>query len=1367
MLGNKFYTFLPLFIIAILLVSAKDSYSTHAAGADLTYEHLGGNTYKFQYTFYRACENGSVGAPGAVSLSISSNSCNINTTTILSQDANSKTDITPLCSSAQSKCNGGPYVGYEKYTYTKNVTLTTQCADYEFAVCHFARNNGIQTIIGPGGQSLCVTAGLNNLAFNTNSSSSFTNDPIGFICTNQNFCFNHGAIDLDGDLLVYELATPLTLSNGSSGTLTPVVYKIGFSKNNPLTGTTNFNTSNGDLCFNASAQQISVVAVKVKEYRNGQLVGYTTRDIQLYTLNCSNNLPELSGIDGVMGSSASSLTVCAGQPVNFNINSNDGNGDNLTMSWNNGIPNASFNISGNPFPSGSFSWTPTQADAGAGGHCFTVTVKDNHCPYYGSSTRSYCIYVQAPDPKISAAGPFCVDASAQNLSANPSGGTWSGNGIINSNLGTFNPSVAGVGSHNISYSYTDGNGCSGTDNITIQVTPTPIVNAGINQNSCNANSISLGGTPTASGGTPGYQYNWSPASNLNNPNSPNPIVTNISNTTYQLTVTDNNGCKGYSSVTVGVSNIQLSASVTDASCNGTATGSITLSASGGNGSYTYNWSNGANGNVNNNLLAGTYTVTVQDASGCTKTQSFNVGQPSAMQISASTSDVGCHGAATGSITVSANGGSGSFNYSWSNGLIGSSISGLSAGAYTVTINDAKGCQKTQTFNLNEPSALQISGTIVDVACSGSSSGSINSIASGGTPGYAYSWSNGSLSSNIQNLTAGSYSLTVTDANNCSSTQSFTVNQSSALSVQNSVSHVSCNGGSNGSINLQVNGGNGGFSYLWGNGATTQNLSNIGAGNHLVTVTDNQGCTNTQTINVSEPAAVSLAHSTVDVSCHGGNNGSVTLTATGGVGNFNYSWPTNAGPQSGNIGTNLSFGNYTVTVTDGNSCSSQIGFQINEPAQLQVTGTSTDVNCAGDSSGAISLITSGGVAAYSYAWNNGQNSNTISNLPAGSYSVTITDANNCVLQTAYQINQNTQLTVQNTTVDVSCNGVNDGIINITVGGGVSGYSYTWSNGQTTQNLSSIAGGTYSLTVTDSKNCKSIKTYVINEPNALALQANTSMPLCNGDSTGQIQVNASGGTQPYSYTWSSNNSGSSISGIPAGNYFITITDDNNCLFHDSILIVEPSSIQYNVLTTDVLCNGDSTGSASINSAGGTGTHSYQWLLNSGNQSGAIANQLAAGSYSVIVTDSNNCQSTAYFQINQPFQLVDSIGKQDVTCYQGNDGLVQAFISGGITPYQFAWSTGATANQIDSLIAGSYQLTVTDDNGCAISSNVVIQDGQSLQVNISGPSSICFGESAQLVVQHLGGTYSEWNTGTQGDTLVVQPTQSGTYFVNVLNP
>jgi hypothetical protein len=306
--------------------------------------------------------------------------------------------------------------------------------------------------------------------------------------------------------------------------------------------------------------------------------------------------------------------------------------------------------------------------------------------------------------------------------------------------------------------------------------------------------------------------------------------------------------------------LSASSTTTNVGCFGDATGAINLTAAGGTGAYSFNWGGAVITEDRNGLAAGTYTVTVTDANGCTTTSSATIAQPAtALSASSTSTNVNCFGDATGAIDLTATGGTGAYSFNWGGAVITEDLNGLSAGTYTVTVTDANGCSTTSSAIITQPAtALSASSTSTNVSCNGSSNGTISVTVSGGTTPYSFNWGGGVSTQNRTGLAAGSYTATVADANGCTSVISTTVGaDTSNISVSFVSTDVTFNGGNDGTINITVSGGTAPFSYLWSNAATTEDLNGLTAGNYTVTITDGNGCTAIETITLSAPVAVSL------------------------------------------------------------------------------------------------------------------------------------------------------------------------------------------------------------------------------------------------------------------------------------------------------------------------------------------------------------------------------------------------------------------------------------------------------------------------------------------------------------------------------
>jgi hypothetical protein len=402
------------------------------------------------------------------------------------------------------------------------------------------------------------------------------------------------------------------------------------------------------------------------------------------------------------------------------------------------------------------------------------------------------------------------------------------------------------------------------------------------------------------------------------------------------------------------------------SCNGGSNGSLTATPNGGTSPYSYSWApSGGTSATATGLTAGTYTVTITDATSATTSATFTLTEPTALSATASSTPLSCNGGNNGSATATVSGGSPGYTYMWSNGGVTPTIVNISSGVYTYTVTDVQGCTSTASVNVTQPSAI-VAGT------------------SGGTPGYTYMWSTGGTSTSISNLAAGVYTYTVTDVNGCTSTSSSTVIEPAVLSGSFTSSAVLCNGGMS-TITLSATGGT--TPYI---GDSTFQVM---AGSYSYVITDDNGCTSSVSVTVTEPAAISVNATTVDVSCFGDSTGSIDLTVTGGTAPFSFSW--NNGAFTTEDLTNIPAGSYSGILTDANGCQDSGTVVVSQPlAPLSISVASTNPTTCSGSNGMIDATISGGTPAYTYVWSNGPTTEDNNNLPAGTYTLTVTDTAGC-------------------------------------------------------------------------------------------------------------------------------------------------------------------------------------------------------------------------------------------------------------------------------------------------------------------------------------------------------------------------------------
>jgi gliding motility-associated-like protein len=791
---------------------------------------------------------------------------------------------------------------------------------------------------------------------------------------------------------------------------------------------------------------------------------------------------------------------------------------------------------------------------------------------------------------------------------------------------------------------------------------------------CNGESNGVAGVTVSSGTSP-FSYAWSPIGGTNT------TANNLSAGTYTATVTDSVGCKGTAAVTIGQPKVVRDSitSTTGVSCNGGNNGSASLGVSGGTTPYHYSWSNGETSATALNLTAGTYTVSVLDSNGCNSAARITITQPAPLKATIGpVTNPGCNGGTNGSATVTASNGMAPYTYSWApNGATTSTATGLSAGYYSITVTDSNGCTTNTSVTLIETKPISTVNTVNNLICNGASNGSVTVSASGGSSPFNYSWSSGATTSSINNLTAGTYILTITDSNSCIKHDTANVTQPSPIIISiDSMTMPSCYGSSDGSITISASGGTPFYIYNWSpSGGTNTTANNLTAGTYVVTTEDNEGCIKNDTIKLTQPARIKPKISGKDSICMGD---SATLTASGGT---TYLWQPGSNTNSSVKVSPASATTYTLTATTG-ACSADTTFSVYVNPKLKPGLSAKDTVCSGDST---QLIASGGTA---YIWSNGKTSNNIwvKPLSTSTYSVQVSKGS-CTADTSVTITVIPPLTPAiNAAKDSICPGTN---VLITASGGT---TYKWSTGSTSASImvSPKTTTTYSVITYSPCGSDTLKKTINIIPAAISISGNISV--CKGQST---TISVTGG---IAYNWSTGATTASISVTDTVKTTYTVQVSNGkCTYDTSVTINILSGPAITITNPAKICPGDSV----ILTATGGGT--YLWSTGA-TSSSILVNPITSTVYSVTVT--NGCPATANTSVTIDVPTINACC--DTTIKSGESANLQA--SGG-SNYSWAPPDGLSCTicpdpTATPTVTTTYTVTGIDNNGCIANSRITVE-------------------------------------------------------------
>ncbi len=782
--------------------------------------------------------------------------------------------------------------------------------------------------------------------------------------------------------------------------------------------------------------------------------------------------------------------------------------------------------------------------------------------------------------------------------------------------------------------------------------------------------------------------------------------------------------------------------VTNPKCNGDSNAIVKIDSvyTTTPGIYTYALTDGNSnysGNPMINLPAGTYIITITNISnGEVWNQFVIINDPPPIIIPNYTkTQPKCFGDCNGKVKANPLGGTPGYTYLWSNGQNGQTDSLLCGGSVSVVVTDSKGCFKSFTTNLNQPTALIANLTKKNVTCNGACDGTSKVTPSGGSGTYAIQWTPGGSTNPQVNLCPGTYKVQVTDLSGCIKKDSAIITQPLPLQVSVVKTDASCNGVCDGTITATPSGGRAPYTFSWGSPlvSTSATVSALCAGTYTVFVRDSSSCLSQQTVTIAQPNALSLTISPSQITCSGLCNGSAIATTSGGTPPYTFSW--NTGILTSSI-TNLCVGTYTLFVKDNKNCTTFLPVTITEPSPLLASASKTDITCNGGCDGTATLTPSGGTGPYTYLWTPGnQTTSTLAALCVGPLNYTVKDVNNCTVIGSVSIIQPPPFTVAANPTQPSCNGVCDGKATATGSGGTGPYTYSWSNGQLNATITNLCPGVYSVDATDAKGCVASTTVTITQPPLLSINLSSTTSSC-GICSGTATVVPAGGTQPYNYAWSNSQTTPTAVGLCVGNYSIIVTDANNCQVNKNLTIDPVVVILITSSSTNALCANSCNGTATANASGGLQPYTFQWFP--GGQITQTATGLCAGIDSVKVTDANGCFNVSTITFTDPPVLNATVNVTDVTCAASCNGSAVSISTGGTPPYSFSWSAaGQTTNSVIGLCAGAQTLTVTDNNGCVKVVNFTVVEPAVIVANETAVKSQCLLNNGSITLAPSGGT------------------------------
>ena len=908
----------------------------------------------------------------------------------------------------------------------------------------------------------------------------------------------------------------------------------------------------------------------------------------------------------------------------------------------------------------------------------------------------------------------------------------------------------------------------------------------------------------ASGGVPQYMFRWSTGTT-----TPNLISADTG--TYHLDVTDANGCMASADLTLNApESIDFSINeISGINCPGNKTGVLEVGAVINTiGEVYYSWSTGETEKEITGKGPGEYSLTISDQQGCQQTRFKTLHQPAAytVQVAALSdfngSPIRCHGEANGKLTATVRDEHQNIvtpeNYSWYRndtefivgGASHSFLNTVSAGTYTLRIRYRNICEAETTFRLPEPEPVapliliesDFNGT--PISCHGASDGSLSVRISGGTGDtYTWQWNSGERGPTLTGLSAGNYSVIAADENGCTGMAEKILNEprpvEATITTESDYNGqpLTCANASDARLRGSATGGNPPFATVWNTGNVGPDLSDVPAGSYSFKATDANGCSALAEMEIINPVPVKAEITEASdfhgfgVSCHDDEDGFLLATGFGGTGSYTYDW--NDGDYTLARYDGLAPGRYTLRVADQNGCHDRIEAEITEPAPLIVeVSETTNVSCNDGTDGEIRLSPRGGAGDYQFAtaaspW---QGDPVLTSLKAGTHHVILRDANGCEQSVFQDLTEPTPLSIVFEDLEAALCGDPRGRVSSRVTGGSGDYVYKWSDAQglpisDEPNIYNLVAGIYTLSVTDANACQENQSLAISSTDGPQVRiAELAAPSCSYTRDGSALLEVTQGNGPFTFHWTDGQQTTRAINLGEGNHFVEIRDANDCSTILSVPLAAPDSLVVKpIATTEPTCNAACNGKVVVAAQGGNGTYSYLW----DDAIGAQRDQLCAGEYHLVASDEKGCLTETTIIMKEPEALEIGLSSlQPPVCTGSCDGVIAVKATGGSGPIEYVWSTGMNTPLITDLCAGSYSLTVVDENRCTMQKTFVINNPPEPQLDLGGGVTLCEGQTHILDPGNFWSSYS-WtsNNGFSSEDQRIIIATSGLYALEAV--